>query len=67
MYIKMIISGLSFLMITAYVTIRVIPAYNPDVYNGYKVIQAYQKVDTIGHTRIHNSVKQMSWLVVSGI
>ena len=28
----------------------VVPGYNPDLYNGYKVIQSYQKKDTIGHT-----------------
>lgn len=38
------------LFLNGCVPIRVIPKYNPDLYNGYKVIQGYQKSDTIGYT-----------------
>ena len=40
------------LFLNGCVPIRVIPKYSPDTYNGYKVIQAYQKSDTIGHTDV---------------
>lgn len=31
---------------------RVVSKWDPDVYNGYTVIQGIQKVDTIGHTDV---------------
>ncbi|TDB28233.1 hypothetical protein ATCM_11520 [Stenotrophomonas sp. ATCM1_4] len=31
-------------------TACVVSRWNPDVYNGYKAIQAYQKIETIGRT-----------------
>ncbi|MHA3060838.1 hypothetical protein ACX1N5_10525 [Acinetobacter sp. ANC 4636] len=40
------------LFLNGCVPIRVIPKYSPDTYNGYKVIQGYQKSDTIGHTDV---------------
>lgn len=48
---KTILIFLSSLLVGC-IPIRVIPKYNPDVYNDYKVIQAYQKKETIGHTDI---------------
>ncbi|PVZ82319.1 hypothetical protein C9426_30200 [Serratia sp. S1B] len=45
------------LFLNGCVPIRVIPKYSPDTYNGYKVIQAYQKKDTIGYTDVEQRKK----------
>ncbi|WOE32908.1 MULTISPECIES: hypothetical protein [unclassified Acinetobacter] len=47
-----IICLLSTLLLASCIPIRVVPKYNPDTYNGYKVIQAYQKKESIGHTDV---------------
>lgn len=47
-----IILSLIFVLLTGCLPIRVIPKYNPDVYNHFKTIQAIQKRDTIGHTDV---------------
>lgn len=49
-HLKLLETSLCFCVLTACIPIRVISKYNPDVYNGYKPIQAYQKKNSIGHT-----------------
>lgn len=43
----------------ACVPIRVVPKYDPDVYNNYTVIQGYQKKDSIGHTDVKQREKDV--------
>lgn len=52
-----IIILLSMFVLVSCIPIRVVPKYNPDLYNGYKLIQAYQKKDTIGHTDVEQRKK----------
>lgn len=40
------------IILSSCVPIRVVSKWSPDVYNGYKVIQGFQKKDTIGHTDV---------------
>jgi hypothetical protein len=50
MKLKLFFITILLFILTACIPIRVISKYNPDIYNGYKAIQAYQKKETIGHT-----------------
>lgn len=45
-----IIFLLSTFYLASCIPIRVVPKYNPDIYNGYKVIQGFQKKEMIGNT-----------------
>ena len=54
-----VIPFLSMLILVSCIPIRVVPKYNPDLYNGYKTIQAYQKKETIGHTDVEQRKKDV--------
>ena len=41
------------IMLNACIPIRVVSKWDPDTYNEYSVIQAWQKKGTIGHTDIN--------------
>lgn len=57
MKIANVIILLSTLVLVSCIPIRVVPKYNPDLYNGYKAIQAYQKKESIGHTDVEQRKK----------
>lgn len=50
---------LSVFILISCIPIRVVPKYNPDTYNGYKAIQAYQKKETIGYTDVEQRKKDV--------
>lgn len=59
-----IIVLLSTLLLVSCIPIRVVPKYNPDIYNGYKVIQGFQKKEMIGNT---NTIQREKDLKTCGV
>lgn len=64
MKLKLFFITILLFVLTACIPIRVISKYNPDTYNGYKLIQGYQKADTVGHTDV---IKRESDMLACGV
>lgn len=47
----------SFLLFACTPIIKTVPGYDPDLRNGFKTVQAYQKTETIGYTDVEQRKK----------